>query len=225
MEKNTMKENFNTQDKLCIVYVLDTSESMAGTPINELNDYVKILFEEIKQDNVASQRMEIGIVTFDSTVKVVRKPENVWNNTIIPHLTLGGLNTTMVDGIREAIMLVNSTKDYYNSTNQGYYIPTIILVSNDFYASVDDIDIITQEIKAGKKTKEYLFYLLSTEDSNMNKLQIVSSNKTYAIKLQDIKRLQDLFYSSDRAYISKSSKDPNINLLDGLNGWAEFVVE
>lgn len=225
MEKNEMQENFNTQDKLCIVFVLDTSESMAGTPINELNDYVKVLFEDIKEDNVASQRLEIGIVTFDSTVNLVRKPENVWNNTIIPHLTLGGLNTSMVDGIREAIMLVNATKDYYKSTNQGYYKPLIILVSNNFYSSVHDINIITQEIKAGVNSQKYLFYLIAVEGSNMNKIQQVSSNISYAIKLQDIRRLQDFIYSSDRSYIEKSTKDAKIIFYNGMDSWKDFMVD
>ena len=106
-------------------------------------------------------------------------------------IQLGGLNASMVDGIREAIMLVNATKDYYKSTNQGYYKPLIILVSNNFYSSVHDINIITQEIKAGVNSQKYLFYLIAVEGSNMNKIQQVSSNISYAIKLQDIRRLQD----------------------------------
>ena len=198
---------------------------MAGTPINELNDYVKILFEEIKQDNVASQRMEIGIVTFDNKVKVVRKPENVWNNTIIPHLTLGGLNTSMVDGIREAINLVKTTKNYYKSTCQGYYKPWVILITNSFHVTEEDINIITQEINVGVNSKEFMFLAIGAEGANMHILQQISSNIFPPIKLQAF-RFKDyiVLYSLGMNTITRSINGTNIDLSKGMNSWKDFEV-
>lgn len=218
------KEISNTQDKCCLVLVLDVSGSMAGTPINELNDGVKVLFEEIKEDNVASQRLEIGIVTFDSNVKVAREPENIWNNTNVPHLTAGS-STAMVDGLREGIKLVRAAKDFYKSTNQGFYRPWVILITDGAPDSDQDINGISNEIKAGVSAKDFWFFAVGVDGADMNLLQQISAQMP-PTKLQGLK-FSAFFQWLSRSMgdIAKSTKDANVNLTKGMDAWTDFTVD
>ena len=217
------KEITSTQDKCCLVLVLDVSGSMAGAPINELNDGIKVLFEDIKEDNVASQRLEIGIVTFDSNVKVAREPENIWSNTNVPHFTAGS-STAMVDGLREGIKIVRAAKEYYKSTNQGYYRPWVILITDGAPDSGQDINGISSEIKAAVNASEFWFFAVGVENADMNLLQQISAQMS-PLKLSGLKF--SIFFkwlSKSMGGIAKSSKEAKINLADGMEGWTDFTV-
>jgi uncharacterized protein YegL len=193
-------------------------------PIDELNEGVKVLFEEIKEDNVASQRLEIGIVTFDSNVKVVREPENIWSNTNVPHLTAGS-STAMVDGLREGIKIVRAAKDYYKSTNQGFYRPWVILITDGAPDTDQDINGISNEIKAGVNAKDFWFFAVGVEGADMNLLQQISAPQMPPLKLQGLKFSAFFkWLSRSMGEISKSAKDANIDLNQGMSKWLILLL-
>ena len=53
-----------TENRCPVVLVLDTSGSMSGRPIQELNAGLQTLQTELSADALASKRVEIAIVTF-----------------------------------------------------------------------------------------------------------------------------------------------------------------
>lgn len=67
----------NYQQRLACILVLDTSLSMHGPGIDQLNQGVKWLLYEIAKDPIKSQRVELGIVTFNSNVEIVRYPTQI----------------------------------------------------------------------------------------------------------------------------------------------------
>src|SRR5438270_140417 len=54
----------NPEPRCACLLLLDTSGSMSGEPIRQLNDGLKAFEEELKQDSLAAKRVEVGIVTF-----------------------------------------------------------------------------------------------------------------------------------------------------------------
>src|SRR5262245_58873774 len=62
----------NPEQRCACMLLLDTSGSMAGQRIEELNAGLKTLIEELRNDELASTRVDLGIMTFDSEVKLVR---------------------------------------------------------------------------------------------------------------------------------------------------------
>ena len=57
----------NPEPRCPCVLVLDTSGSMAGEPIRQLNDGVQCLVDELSKDGLASKRVELSIITFGSS--------------------------------------------------------------------------------------------------------------------------------------------------------------
>ncbi|MBP1597398.1 MAG: von Willebrand factor type [Acidobacteria bacterium] len=54
----------NPDPRCACVLLLDTSASMAGPPINELNQSLKVFQEDLQEDPLARRRVEIAVVTF-----------------------------------------------------------------------------------------------------------------------------------------------------------------
>ena len=58
----------NPAPRCPVILLLDTSASMSGAPINELNKGVRQFLNETRNDEAASMSVELEIVTFDSSV-------------------------------------------------------------------------------------------------------------------------------------------------------------
>ena len=58
----------NPEPRVPCVLILDTSQSMQGTRINELNAGLKVYKDELLADPLASKRVEVAIVTFGGDV-------------------------------------------------------------------------------------------------------------------------------------------------------------
>ena len=54
----------NPEPRCPVVLLLDTSGSMNGIPIQELNQGLKRFWEEVSADSLAAKRVEVAVVTF-----------------------------------------------------------------------------------------------------------------------------------------------------------------
>lgn len=96
----------NPEPRLACVLLLDTSGSMGGAPIHELNAGFQVFKEEINEDSLARKRVEVAIVTFGGGVGVAQGFQTV-NAFQPPRLTANG-DTPMGAAINQALDLVRS---------------------------------------------------------------------------------------------------------------------
>ena len=61
----------NPTARIPVCLVLDTSSSMEGLPINELNEGVTMFMNEILKDEITRYSAEISVITFGGTVNKV----------------------------------------------------------------------------------------------------------------------------------------------------------
>lgn len=54
----------NAEPRCPVVLLLDTSGSMTGQPINELNNGLEVFKQSVEEDDLASLRVELAIITF-----------------------------------------------------------------------------------------------------------------------------------------------------------------
>src|SRR5215203_4406042 len=90
-------EFIDNQPRCACTLILDTSGSMQGQAIDELNRGLQALRDDLMEDNLARRRVEIAIVEFNSKVRLVQDFVTV-PNFYPPHLKASGL-TEMVGGI------------------------------------------------------------------------------------------------------------------------------
>jgi uncharacterized protein YegL len=80
----------NPEPRCPVVLVLDTSGSMQGKAITELNEGLRAFAAALKADRLASLRVEVAVIAFGGKVRAleVRGPANTENNEVVlfnPH--------------------------------------------------------------------------------------------------------------------------------------------
>lgn len=118
----------NPEPRCPCVLLLDTSGSMAGDKITQLYDGVTALKEALVKDDLASQRVEIAVVTFSTDVEVRHDFSSPKDLELAP-FEAGGL-TAMGSAVCRALDLVNERKRVYREAGIMYYRPWVFLVTD-----------------------------------------------------------------------------------------------
>jgi len=129
-----LTENPTARVPICLV--LDTSGSMTGAPIEELNNGVKYFMEAIRKDDIASAAAEMALVTFGSTVQKVLDFGSI-HRQAVPTLTAGG-RTPMGAAVNLALDMLEARKQLYSASGVDYYQPWIVLMTDGM--PTDDVE-------------------------------------------------------------------------------------
>src|SRR5207245_4545551 len=99
----------NPQQPHCAtILLLDTSGSMSGEKISALNEGLKHFKDEVLHDELASKRVDLGVVTFGHSVSVIHDFSTI-EDFEAPTLEAGG-STPMGEAISKAADLIEVRK-------------------------------------------------------------------------------------------------------------------
>jgi uncharacterized protein YegL len=118
----------NPEPRCPCVLLLDTSGSMQGDPIKALNQGLQAFKDDLSRDPLASRRVELAVVTFDSHVKVVQDFVTA-DQFQPPRLSAQGA-THMGSGIHKALEIIQARKDQYNANGITYYRPWVFMITD-----------------------------------------------------------------------------------------------
>lgn len=152
----------NYEQKCLCVLCLDVSGSMEGTPIEELNKGLQLFASEVLQDDVAKKRLEVAIVTFSDEITITQEAALV-EDFNMPTLE-ATYTTKLVDGVIEAIHLVEKRKDWYRDNGIPYYRPFIFLMTDGMPDDDQDVDSLSKRIHNDTQSKKYTFFSIGTGD-------------------------------------------------------------
>ncbi len=172
LDNTPQAENF--EEKCLCVLALDVSGSMDGKPMFELNKGLQQFAADVYNDPALCARLEVGIVTFESHVKVVQEPALV-DTFDMPKLSADGL-TNMVAGIRAAMKMVRDRKDYWQAKGITYRRPWIVVITDGEPDDGQDIKSLHQEIEQHKAVDAFMFLPIGIEGANMKKLAELSED-------------------------------------------------
>jgi uncharacterized protein YegL len=201
----------NFEQKCPCVLVIDTSSSMSGEPMKELNKGLTIFKEQILDDHTASNRLEVAIVTFNSQVEVIR-PFDLLKDMAVPELDPKG-TTKLVDGVRRGISILNERKEYYKSSGQTYYRPYIILMTDGAPDDDQDTAGLKKDVYEGVAGKHFNFWSFGVQNANMDMLKGIAHPEFPPLMLKGVefgKFFQWL--SSSMSVISKSHEGDSISI-------------
>lgn len=213
----------NYEQKCLCVLVLDVSGSMSGNPIQELNKGLQDFYDEISNDPTTGQRLEVALVTFNHMVKTIQSPALVENFTM-PNLSASG-STATVDAVKNAIELVAARKAWYKTTNQTYYRPWIILMTDGEPDGNQDIEGLAQQIKQDTQNKSYMFLPIGVgHDANMSVLSKIQGSIP-PMKLQGTK-FSSFFkwLSASMGTVVNSPEGQQVDLSSGADNWMEHFT-
>ena len=123
----------NPEPRCPCLLLLDTSESMEGGPINELNRGLSVFRQELANDPLAMKRVEIGLVTFGPVhlVSDFQTPD-----LFTPPVLNGAGDTPMGAAIAGGLEMVRQRKQAYKANGIPYYRPWIFMITDG--APTDD---------------------------------------------------------------------------------------
>lgn len=133
-----------SESHMACLFLVDTSGSMQGEPINELVSALNRFKTEVCEDNVTRKVLDVAIVQFDSEVNIVQEFVPVEYMDEVSLEAYGG--TDMNSGLRAAIDMVVERSRFYCHTGTQPYCPWIVMIT-DGYPN-DSIDEVAEEILA-----------------------------------------------------------------------------
>ncbi|WDU61415.1 VWA domain-containing protein [Pseudomonas poae] len=126
LRQEDLLENPTARVPICLV--LDTSGSMDGSPIAELQSGVQMFFDAIRADEVAQYAAEICIVTFGGTAQKSLDFNSIERQDV-PPLVASGM-TPMGHGVSIALDLLEARKEDYKRAGVDYYQPWMVIMTD-----------------------------------------------------------------------------------------------
>lgn len=204
----------NPESRCPCLLLLDTSGSMGGMPIQQLNEGVLTLKNELIQDSLASKRVEVAIVTFGPVN--LQSDFTTVDNFFPQTLTAEG-DTPIGAAITMGIDMIAKRKQVYKENGVGYYKPWIILITDG--APTDNWSHAAQLIKEGEEKNAFAFFAIGVEGASMDTLTKLSVRSP--IKLKGLMfREFFLWLSSSMKMVSSKNPGTPTKLLPP-SGWGE----
>jgi|SaaInlV_200m_DNA_4_1039719.scaffolds.fasta_scaffold01987_3 uncharacterized protein YegL len=210
-----LAENPTARIPICLV--LDTSASMDGAPIEELNKGVKLFMEAILEDEMTRFSADISIVTFGQIVEEELKFGSIEEQET-PTFYAGGL-TPMGEAMLTSVELLDNRKKEYQKAGVDYFQPWLVIMSDGAPTDLVETEAAIKIVSKLYNDKKLILFPIGIGDrADMNKL---SQFGRPAAKLNGLK-FKEFFewLSQSVSIVSQSSPGETITLdEDGIKSW------
>lgn len=189
----------NPEPRCPCVLLLDTSGSMQGDPIDQLNAGIASFKEELMADSLAVKRVEVSVVTFGPVQ--THNPFQTADVFQPPILRASG-DTPMGAGIAEAMRIVEERKKAYTAGGVAYYRPWVFLITDG--GPTDAWQGPAAALRAAVDQKKLAFFAVAVEGADTNRLTQISPRKPLMLKGLRFKELFS-WLSNSLGAVSRSS--------------------
>jgi uncharacterized protein YegL len=205
----------NPEPRCPCLLLLDTSASMGGAPIEELNDALAGLTRDLAADALAMKRVEIALVTF-GPVKSIFAFDTPDHFQPAPLEAEG--DTPMGAAIELGLDLLGTRKKSYKTNGIAYYRPWVMLITDG--APTDEWQRAAEMVRKGEEQKAFSFFAVGVEGADMDVLRQIAVPARPPLKLAGLK-FGELFtwLSASLRDVSRSNIGQTVALPPP--GWAE----
>lgn len=208
----------NPEPRVPCVLIIDTSASMQGARIAELNSGLQVYRDELLADPLAAKRVEVAIVTFGGQVK--RALDFVTAaNFQPPNLEVTG-NTPMGEAIKLGLDMIEERKKAYRENGVAYYRPWAFLITDG--EPNDNWQPLAARVHHGEEQKSFCFFAVAVAGANMPVLEKLCVRKPLWLEGLKFRELFSWLSNSQQA-VSRSSPGDEVPLKNpaGPQGWAK----
>lgn len=208
----------NPEPRCPCVLLLDVSGSMAGQPVANLNAGLQAFQLDLQGDSLASQRVEVAIVTFGGKVETVSDFQ-IAHTFQPPTLVVSG-DTPMGEAVRRGVEMVGQRKAAYKAAGVHYFRPWVFLITDG--APTDEWQSAAEAVRKGEAAKAFAFFAVGVQGANFDLLRQLAVRDP--IKLDGLK-FRELFQWLSQSMRSVSQSRPgeeNKVALPNPSGWASL---
>lgn len=189
------------------------------TRIDKLNEGLEVYQKDLLSDPLASQRVEVCVITFGGEVKTIVHFVSA-SEFQPPKLTAGG-ETPMGAGILAAIESLSERKKLYKQHAVPYYRPWIFFITDG-----EPTDTAWREaafrIREGEKNKEFAFFPVGVEGANFDILRQISVRTPLQLKGYRFREMFLWLSQSQRSLSHSTPGQENQLNLPPPSGWANL---
>ncbi|MEY2845071.1 MAG: hypothetical protein RL076_617 [Chloroflexota bacterium] len=206
----------NPDPRCACVLVLDTSGSMHGEKINQLNQGLTEFATALQGDSVAQSRVEIAIVTFGpAQLTMDFAPASAFAP---PTLSASG-DTPLGAALQQALDIVAMRKKLYKDNGTPYYRPWVFLITDGAPTDNDAWKAAATRIKDEESRKGVAFFAVGVEGADMEVLKQLSSvREPLPLKGYSFREMF-VWLSASLSKVSQSQPDQQVPLAPP-SGWS-----
>ncbi|WP_137787830.1 VWA domain-containing protein [Sphingomonas sp. 3P27F8] len=210
----------NPEPRCACVLLLDVSGSMKGEAIAALNAGLQQFAADVREDSLASKRLEIAVVTFGDTVDVVAEFGSA--KAFYPQPLKAKGSTPMGEAINVAIDLVGARQTQYRSAGITPYRPWIFMVSDG--APTDSWDRAARRVEEGERRKSFSFFAVGVDGADTDTLGQIAVSAPVMLRGLAFGTMFR-WLSSSLSAVSRSTTGQAVTLTNpaGPAGWATIV--
>lgn len=120
----------NTQHKCAVLFLIDTSQSV-GRYSEDMAVSVEEMLETVAEDEACQERMDIGIMTFNKTTKLIRPISPLSSDSNFKYNFECRGRTSIGTAVSNALDEIQKRIDYYHEYyDEEPYVPKLIIITD-----------------------------------------------------------------------------------------------
>ncbi|MBN9501428.1 MAG: hypothetical protein BGO01_01265 [Armatimonadetes bacterium 55-13] len=205
----------NAERRCPVILLLDTSASMADN-IDAVNDGLQLLRNDLMQDSLASQRVEIALMTF-GPVRLIQDFVTV-DRWLPPRLYASG-GTPMGAALETALQQIQIRKRAYREAGISYYRPWIWLVTDG--APTDKWHPAAERVQTEVLRGGIEMFTIGTDNADTSILSAISRPRP-PVRLREAKyREMFVWLSQSLKPVSRAEFGASLDLPEPV-GWGDI---
>ena len=175
----------NQEQRLPCVLILDTSASMSGNPIEELQSGLDYFAQDVKSDDDASQKVQIMVIKCGGSAEIISNWTDA-ENFEAPELYADGM-TPMGSAVSLAADEIENRKEEYRNNGVSYLKPWVFIMSNG--KPSDNWQSSASNFKQLEKDGKFTVFTIAVGDADQEILSKFSIREPQKLKGIDFKKL------------------------------------
>ena len=206
----------NPEPRCPCILLLDTSSSMEGESIKELNRGLQMFRQELFNDSLSLKRVEIAVVTF-GPVRVLQ--DFTTADAFRPSPLEASGDTPLGAAVGRGLVLLKERKDILRTNGIKLFRPWIFLITDG--APTDNWAHLPQIIRSGEESKSFSFFALGVNNADfdvLNRLAVREPLKLSGVRFNEF----FLWLSASLKNVSRSQPGDKVSIPDHRPyGWAD----
>ncbi len=211
----------NPENRCPVIFLVDTSSSMAGEPIAALNEGLQTFKQAVMQDEQASLRVDVAIVGFGPVelLQDFTTIDQLEPTTLVAH----GL-TPMGEAIEFALNLLENRKATYRNNGIQYYRPWVFLITDGAPNPNSPWQHAAQRIRDAERQRKLSFFAVGVQGADMHTLRQITPEERPPLMLNGLDfRSMFLWLSDSMVRVSSSTVGGEMVALPPV-GWGQITT-
>jgi len=165
----------NPDPRVACALLLDTSSSMHGEPIQELNEGFRVFCDEIKDDPLARKRTEVTVITFGGVARV--EIPFTEGRDLEPRTFHANGATPMGAALDLGLNEISGQKQAYKTAGLEYYRPWLFVISDGGPTDGPAFDAAAARVREAEAAKGVSVFGVGVGSGDLAKLSELSTTR------------------------------------------------